>query len=341
MKYISLALGGTFDHLHKGHRYFLTKAFSLSDHVTVGITSDKFARSLYKKGSLQSLEARRKELEMFLIQSGLTKRSKLTILSNPFGPTLKDKSLKALLVTRNTIKGGLELNKKRKEKNLKLLKIIRCPLKLSEDGKPIASQKIRNGEIDREGKHFSSRLLKAVPIKISQPLREEFRKPFGKVFLAKNLKTDQLMNQVKEDIKKKNLEPIICVGDVVTKSFLKIGGKPKLKIIDLRVLRKKLYNKTSQLGPIEKLHHIIASNPAGMITLELVQSIAKGLKRKSPSVILVKGEEDLAVLPCVLLAPLNSVILYGHFKLGIIAVEITEAKKSEALNLLTKIKKAR
>ncbi len=125
----------------------------------------------------------------------------------------------------------------------------------------------------------------------------------------------------------------------MTKSFLKVGGKPKLKIIDLKVRRKKRYNQSSELGPIGNLLHFNVDNPPTMITSKLVEGIKKALKRNKPSVIQVKGEEDLAVLPSVLLAPLNSVVLYGHFQLGIIAVEVTEAKKSEALNLLTKIKK--
>ena len=43
-----IAVGGTFDLFHKGHKDFLKKAFGLSDRITVGVTSDKLSQSLGK-----------------------------------------------------------------------------------------------------------------------------------------------------------------------------------------------------------------------------------------------------------------------------------------------------
>ncbi|MFB6254460.1 MAG: adenylyltransferase/cytidyltransferase family protein, partial [Halobacteriaceae archaeon] len=39
---MQVALGGTFDPIHDGHRKLFSKAFSLGD-VTVGLTSDELA----------------------------------------------------------------------------------------------------------------------------------------------------------------------------------------------------------------------------------------------------------------------------------------------------------
>ena len=47
------------------------------------------------------------------------------------------------------------------------------------------------------------------------------------------------------------------------------------------------------------------------------------------SIIKVSGEEDLAVLPAVLLAPLNSLVLYGQPRKGIVVIKVTEKKKKE------------
>ncbi len=43
-KYNHVALGGTFDLLHKGHVSLLEKAFKVSKFVSIGITSDKFCK---------------------------------------------------------------------------------------------------------------------------------------------------------------------------------------------------------------------------------------------------------------------------------------------------------
>lgn len=337
-KYSHIALGGTFDRIHQGHRFFLKNAFNLSAKVTIGITSDRLAKRIHKKDALQLYKVRKKALESFLIKEKYLRRSKIIKLEDIYGITVEDSTFDALLVTKSTIAGGKKINAKRLAKGKKELIIKTIPLQKSEDGKVISSNRIRDGQINREGLHFSTRLLKAVPINIPDKMREEFRKPFGKVFKANDKQIYTEMKKVNKFINRKKLKPIICVGDVVTHSLLKVGGSPKLKIVDLRVQRKKRYANLEQIGPIGHLQKYSVSNKAGTISKKLCKQIYESIKKKTPSVIEVKGEEDLAVLPCVLLAPLGAVVLYGHFQYGIIAVTVTEAKKSAAIKLLCKMK---
>lgn len=337
-KFSKLALGGTFDRFHKGHRYFLKEAFKHSNNVLIGITSDKFAQQIHKDSRIQLFKVRKKEVIDFLSKQSLTNRATIVKLLNAFGPTTADQSLEALQVTKNTLVGGQKINQIRQENNLSPLKIVTCKIINAEDNKILASQRIRNGEVNREGVYFFSNLIKSTPLNIPQNIRPEFRKPFGKIFAAKN-GIYEPMKKTNEYIKKKKLHPVICVGDIVTHALLKIGGTPFLKIIDLHVQRKKKYKRVRELGPIGHLRRYEVTNLPGTITKKLIELIQTALQQKSPSVIHVKGEEDLAVLPCVLLAPLRAIILYGHFQHGIIAVEVTEDKKSEALSLLNRISK--
>ena len=49
---------------------------------------------------------------------------------------------------------------------------------------------------------------------------------------------------------------------------------------------------------------------------------------------MVKGEEDLAVLPCLLIAPEDAVILYGQPNEGLVFVNVSEGK-DKANKLMT------
>ena len=48
-KYARIAVGGTFDILHKGHEKLINSTFELSDEVFIGLTSDGFANKLDKQ----------------------------------------------------------------------------------------------------------------------------------------------------------------------------------------------------------------------------------------------------------------------------------------------------
>ena len=51
----TVAIAGTFDRLHKGHRFFISEAFKLGDKVIIGLTSDKYVEEKFKVPACQSL----------------------------------------------------------------------------------------------------------------------------------------------------------------------------------------------------------------------------------------------------------------------------------------------
>ena len=147
-----VALGGTFDFLHKGHRQLLAKAFSKGDKVIIGVTSDELVKKMHKSHPVQPYGTRVRELHHFLQARGWEQRFRIARLQEPFGPPKSDPNVEALIVTSDTISSGRQLNKLRKRKHLPKLVLVRTRLARAQDGKIISSTRIRDREIDREGR---------------------------------------------------------------------------------------------------------------------------------------------------------------------------------------------
>lgn len=150
--YRVVAIGGTFDSLHRGHRELLREAFAVGRKVMIGITSDDFARSLHKPHKLDLYIRRKKDLERLLSTWGVLSRARIVPLHDRYGPTVMVSGIDALVVSRRTVKTAYEINAKRKANGLKPLTINPIDLVLAEDKRPISSTRIRRGKIDREGR---------------------------------------------------------------------------------------------------------------------------------------------------------------------------------------------
>lgn len=150
--YRVVAMGGTFDSLHRGHRKLLRQAFAVGQKVVIGITNDNFARSLHKPHKLDPYDKRKKDLQRLLATWGVLSRSRIVPLHERYGPTVLASGIDALVVSRRTLKTAYEINAKRKAKGLKPLAISPIDLILADDKRPISSTRIRRGKIDREGR---------------------------------------------------------------------------------------------------------------------------------------------------------------------------------------------
>lgn len=146
MKYEKVAVGGTFDHFHKGHEKLLNKAFEIGHHILIGVTSDEFGGT---KGDIEPCSKRISKLEQFLQK--FDSRYIVKRLEEPYGPTVHDEEIDAIVVSRETKPVADKINEIRQEKGIDPLKIFIIDWVLAEDGKPISSTRIRKGEIDRDG----------------------------------------------------------------------------------------------------------------------------------------------------------------------------------------------
>ena len=153
-KFNLVAMGGTFDIIHKGHLTLLSEAFSVSSKVIIGLTSDELASKKGKK--LQnSFEKRFTTLEKIIKKKFSNSFFEISKLDNDFGPAVLEKDVQALIVSDETSFQGKILNDLRKQKNLPLVDIVIVPMVLARDGTRISTTRIKSQEIDSEGNLLS------------------------------------------------------------------------------------------------------------------------------------------------------------------------------------------
>jgi pantetheine-phosphate adenylyltransferase len=150
-KFDTVAVGGTFDLFHRGHRTLLRKAFKVGNHVLVGLVSDEFVKNLRKPHSIAPYAQRLKDMRKFLKRKGVLERAEILPLDDSYGVTLSRKDIDAIVVSEETEPRARKINEKRESQGLPPMEIVTVRMVLSEDHYPISSSRIWFEEIDREG----------------------------------------------------------------------------------------------------------------------------------------------------------------------------------------------
>lgn len=326
--YTHVFAAGTFDGMHKGHEALLDRAFLDGERVIIGLTSDDFirkfklasreasseARSRSARGSgsarqLAKFSTRKMQLAQWLRQRG--RQATIIAIDDVHEPAASMPELDAIVVSSKTAFRAREINDIRKKRGLSQLAVLEVPMIDAEDKKPVSSSRMRNGEIDQDGKLI-----------LPDNMRPELAKPLGMVLGESEIANSLVSNREKI---------IVAVGDVATKTLLDSGVTPRLAIIDFRVGRKSSSILEKYRDSLVKKSLSVKSGP-GYISKEALQAIRA--KHKEKRVIIVDGEEDLLALPAILYAPRGSVVYYGQPREGLVEVMVTDEKKKEVVALL-------
>jgi len=142
--------------------------------------------------------------------------------------------------------------------------------------------------------------------------RKLFKEPFG-----------ELHQNIEEIIPLLSKGTVYAVGDVVTHNLQKNGITPAIAVIDGHTMRSPCSHMPAHRGEC-----INVKNPAGTLTDELIRALTYAVTH-SPVTINVEGEEDLAVIPLIIAAPLGAIVLYGQPHKGVVMRTVdTEAQRT-------------
>jgi uncharacterized protein (UPF0218 family) len=147
-------------------------------------------------------------------------------------------------------------------------------------------------------------------------LRSRLKRPWGKKFFGNK---KEVLEKFEEFLKNKNFKKIITVGDFCSKNL-----PSNIKIFDGKIKRREIKKVLS--------YSLKCKNPKGTIQKEVWEIIKRAIKEEKN--VFVEGEEDLLVIPSVLLAPKNSLVIYGFPGRGICAILVNEKTKKKIKNLL-------
>jgi len=159
-------------------------------------------------------------------------------------------------------------------------------------------------------------------------LRNIAREPIGLLVQEK-----ELIEILKKEKK------IVSVGDTVTYTLLKNNIQPVFCVVDYKTRRgncsEEIINKIKLFG--EKT--VSVNNPPACITDELWNAIKNAYKiiDNTKTLIEVEGEEDLASLAAIYLAPEDVTIIYGLPDKGVLVVRSNNENKRIVKDLLDKM----
>jgi uncharacterized protein (UPF0218 family) len=172
----------------------------------------------------------------------------------------------------------------------------------------------------------------SIHIELPEELRPLMKKPLGTLYVGSGSDTiEKLKGELAGPTR------LISVGDVTTFHLLEAGIFPDICIVDNRTKREPVATHMSTRNMDKVYEEVSVDNPAGIISDELIKTLCEAFAARKPIRIFVRGEEDLATLPVILLAPIGAVVLYGQPDEGVVLVKVTRQKKRELRELFEKL----
>ncbi|RHX96653.1 hypothetical protein DYB36_001307 [Aphanomyces astaci] len=122
-----VVIGGTFDHLHNGHKKLLSFGAALADNgMLIGVTAPHMLQKKSLGHLIESIQERKSRVEAFLRDVHPHVAPTIITIDDPFGPAITSADISAIVVSTETQVGAVKINAIRADRGLHPLNIYVC-----------------------------------------------------------------------------------------------------------------------------------------------------------------------------------------------------------------------
>lgn len=129
---------------------------------------------------------------------------------------------------------------------------------------------------------------------------------------------------------------VVTVGDACTADLAERGRTPDIAVVDFKTKRAPdaaIRARVTRVGT----RVITTVNPPTTLTRDMWRALSEAFKSKESVRIEVLGEEDLAALAAIDLAPEGTAVLYGMPDEGVVVVTVDARSKAAVRDLLARM----
>ena len=138
-------MGGTFDHLHEGHKFLLKTALSISEFVEIGLTTQKLLEKKKYYSKLEDYQTRQEKLKDFVKSFTNLERINIVEIKNwdDMDRYAQDPEYEGLVVSQETYENAVKLSETREKIGLEPLILIVIPIFKDKNNQKLSSTSIR------------------------------------------------------------------------------------------------------------------------------------------------------------------------------------------------------
>ncbi len=178
MQATKVAVAGTFNVLHEGHKALLDRAMWMADELYIGITSDKMAAE--NRTEIIPYYLRRKAIEDYVISKG--EIATIFEINDIYGPPEIMDDIDILVVSEETKENGKLVSRMREKRGLKPLKLDVVSLYRDCDGNKLNARDIMSGNMSRDGQRDVIRVAVGSTNRVKvEAVREVMESIYGSV----------------------------------------------------------------------------------------------------------------------------------------------------------------
>jgi uncharacterized protein (UPF0218 family) len=167
---------------------------------------------------------------------------------------------------------------------------------------------------------------------LTEEVRRKLKTPLGELIAGSS---EHLVESLRRKIEGHRPSRIICVGDAVSRLFSENKLQSDVQILDNVEMRRRL--KPVKFDASKKI--LLTKNRPGTIDVSSWQAVSEAIEAGNTMVV-VDGEEDLLTLAAIALAPLNSIVVYGQPKAGVVLAVVDDRLKTEVKSILNSMQEA-